>query len=170
MKPFLTHKEIIWGYFPDILTQFEFIPFSLSSPPMRQFFRKISNDDYVIRDDVVGYPDKSTDSSWPNEQSGITSFYELWDRKFGESLARVSLNHFETRETLVEYFCEYIKLNMIFIVEKRQGHREGLNKLDKVRDIIMIFMKQDRIEMDGTRIKNLFGRFGMLLFLLQSFI
>ena len=82
----------------------------------------------------------------------------------------MSLNHFETRETLVEYFCEYIKLNMIFIVEKRQGHREGLNKLDKVRDIIMIFMKQDRIEMDGTRIKNLFGRFGMLLFLLQSFI
>ena len=59
---------------------------------------------------------------------------------------------------------------MIFIVEKRQGHREGLNKLDKVRDTIMIFMKQDRIEMDGIRIRNLFGRFGMLLFLLQSFI
>ena len=59
---------------------------------------------------------------------------------------------------------------MIFIAEKRQGHKEGLNKLDKVRDTIMIFMKQDRIEMDGIRIRNLFGRFGMLLFLLQSFI
>ena len=59
---------------------------------------------------------------------------------------------------------------MISIVEKRQGHSEGLNKLDKVRDTIMIFMKQDRIEMDGIRIRNLFGRFGMLLFLLQSFI
>ena len=59
---------------------------------------------------------------------------------------------------------------MISIVEKRQGRSEGLNKLDKVRDIIMIFMKPDRIEMVGIRIRNLFGRFGMLLFLLQSFI
>ena len=91
MKPFLTHKEIICGHFPDIFTQFEFIPFALESPPMEQFSPKFSNGDYVIRDDVIGYPDKSTDSSWPNEQSGITSFYWLWDRKFGESLARVSL-------------------------------------------------------------------------------
>ena len=58
---------------------------------MRQFFRKISNDDYVIRDDVIGYPDIPTDSSWPNEQSGITSFYELWDRKSRISLMRVPL-------------------------------------------------------------------------------
>ena len=93
IKPFLFDKRIIYGQFKTISIQFEFIPFSLSSPPMRQFFRKISNDDYVIRDDVIGYPDKATDSNWPNEQSGITSFYELWDRKFGESLARVSLIH-----------------------------------------------------------------------------
>ena len=92
MKPFLTHKEIICGHFPDIFTQFEFIPFALESPPMEQFSPKFSNGDYVIRDDVIGYPDKSTNSSWPNEQSGITSFYVLWDRKFGESLARVSLS------------------------------------------------------------------------------
>ena len=31
-------------------------------------------------------------------------------------------------------------------------------------------MKRDRIDMDGTRIKNLFGRFGIFLFLLQSFM
>ena len=91
MKPFLTHKEIIRGYFLDIFTQFQFIPFALESPPMEQFSPKFSNGDYVIRDDVIGYPDKSTDSSWPNEQSGITSFYELWDRKSRISLMRVPL-------------------------------------------------------------------------------
>ena len=63
MKPFLTHKEIICGHFPDIFTQFEFIPFALESPPMEQFSPKFSNGDYVIRDDVIGYPDNSTDSS-----------------------------------------------------------------------------------------------------------
>ena len=59
---------------------------------------------------------------------------------------------------------------MIFIGEKQHGHREGPKKLGKVRDTLMIFMKRDRIEMGGTRIKNLYGRFGMLLFLLRSFI
>ena len=58
---------------------------------MRQFFPKFWNDDYVIRDDVIGYPAKATDSSWPYEQSGISSFYELGDRKSRISLMKVPL-------------------------------------------------------------------------------
>jgi len=42
MEPF-THKEIICGHFPDIFTQFEFIPFALESPPVKQFSPKFSN-------------------------------------------------------------------------------------------------------------------------------
>ena len=80
---------------------------------MEQFPPKSSNGDYVIRDDVIGYPDTATDFSWPNEQSGITSFYKLWDRKFGESLARVSLRAFSWRWTENKFRFTYQKCKHI---------------------------------------------------------
>ena len=84
---------------------------------MRQFFSKFWNDDYVIRDDVIRYPDIPTDSSWPNEQSGITSFYELWDRKSRISLMRVPLSK------TIELNQKWISLTRVL---RTDGHRPSL--------------------------------------------
>ena len=91
LKPLLFHTKNICGQYKTIFTQFKSIPFSLDGPPIRSFLSKSWNGDYVIRDDVIGYPDIATDSNWPNEHAGIISFYQLWHRKIGRSLARVSL-------------------------------------------------------------------------------
>ena len=92
LKPLLYHTKNICGQYKTIFMQFESIPFSLDGPPIRSFLSKSWNGDYVIRDDVIGYPDIATDSNWPNEHAGIISFYQLWHRKIGRSLARVSLS------------------------------------------------------------------------------
>ena len=47
-----------------------------------------------------------------------------------------------------EYFGESVKPNMTFIVVKQREHKEELKKLEIARGILMIFMKQGRVEVD----------------------
>ena len=84
LKPLLFHTKNICGQYKTIFTQLESIPFSLDGPPIRSFLSKSWNGDYVIRDDVTGYPNTARDFSWPNKQSGIISFYEprVWKFTF----------------------------------------------------------------------------------------
>ena len=45
-------------------------------------FLKHKISDYVIRDDVIGFPDMGTKTFWPAEHDGTTFFRIPWYRKF----------------------------------------------------------------------------------------
>ena len=106
-------------------------------------------------DDVTGYPDTVIDSSQPNKQSGMTSFYKPWDRKSRIPLAGLPLIWVLAFDLGLDYERDddqYIK-EAIQTIESRF---DLVLITDRFEESVILLKGTDLIEVTGSNLTNIF--------------